>query len=225
MEDAIMNVLLGAIGSIFATIVLYILSLIYRVGYKKDFHFALEMAYSCVYQIENLRTYSNDYPLIIEQVDKLRECAFRMYRLLSPFSLIGRRKERKLIITLLSDIISVCEICKFTTIGYSGESEWEARLEKIQDYFFKYPYLRESNVSTVRVQLNIIQKLIDRTQINSAIKEGFGNLADEIPTDDLVVDCFIHCNSLKQQTKEIGIRNDCFTQKQLEKLLRKKVGK
>ena len=54
MDNILLNIALGAVGSIVATVVLYLCSYLYRIGYKEDFEFDLENAYIAVYQIENL---------------------------------------------------------------------------------------------------------------------------------------------------------------------------
>lgn len=104
MYNILLNIGLGAVGSIVATVVLYLCSYLYRIGYKEDFEFDLENAYIAVYQIENLHRFPNDYLLVMEQVDNLYRCAFSMYRTLSPLSLWRNRAAKKLIITLLHDI-------------------------------------------------------------------------------------------------------------------------
>lgn len=214
------NIILGAIGSLVATIILFLLSQLYKIGYKKDFEFSLEMAYTAIYQIENLHKYPNDYTLVISQIDCLYENAFKMYRYLSPLSLWAKPKSKKLIITLLNDIISACEVSKFTTVGFTGEDEWEARLKRIERIFYKYKYLDDYNCSTVRVQLDIIGNLIKKKSISDSIKDAFGRIANNIPLEDLVIDGFINVNSLKQEKHNIGLRNYCFVKKDLEKLFR-----
>lgn len=217
------NVILGAIGSIVATITLFLLSKLYNVGYKKDFKFLLEKSYNAIYQIENLCTYPDDYNLVIEQIDVLHQCAYDMYKCLSILALWGKCKSKKLIITLLNDIISVCELSKFTTVGFSGDDEREARLDRIKKYFYRYKYLEDSNCSTIRAELSIIKNLISKMTIEESIKDAFGNKAKSIPYEDLIVDGFICRNSLKQNKNDIGLRQYCFTEKQLDKILREKV--
>ena len=223
MHVDLKNILLGAVGSLVATLVLFLLSKLYKSGYKKDFEFSLEMAYTAVYQIENLHEYSEDYSLVISQIDCLYQNAFRMYRSLTPLSLWGKTYSKKLIITLLNDIIRVCEISKFTTVGFSGDDEWEARLGKIEKYFYKYKYLEDTNCSTVRVQLDIISNLIKKKSIDESIKEAFGIKHDDIPYEDLAIDGFINVNTFKCEENNIGLRKYCFTQAELKKLLRKKM--
>ena len=60
--------------------------------------------------------------------------------------MIWNRNARKMIITLLYDIIMVCERSKFMTIGLSGLDEKEARLNEIHKAFYKYAPLDENTL-------------------------------------------------------------------------------
>ena len=56
----ISNIILGAIGSILATIILYVCSILYKVGYKEDFKFNLNVARTATYQIQNQHYFPED---------------------------------------------------------------------------------------------------------------------------------------------------------------------
>lgn len=217
--DIINNILLGAAGSIVATIILYICSALYRIGYKDDVRFNIEAARIATYQIQNQHQFPEDYALVINQIDILHQYAYSIYRNMRPLSMIWHRNARKMIITLLYDIIMVCERSKFMTIGLSGLDEKEARLNEIHKAFYKYAPLDENNCSTVIVQLNIIENLLNGSTVKKSIKDAFGNMADTQPVEDLVCDGFINVNSLRQDG-DVGLRKKCFTQKKLEKILR-----
>lgn len=214
------NIFLGAAGSIVATIILYICSSLYRIGYKDDVRFNIETARVAVYQIQNQHSFPEDYALVIAQIDVLHQSAYNIYRSLRPLSMMWNVKSRKMIITLIYDIIHVCERSKYMTVGYSGLDEKDARLKKIHEAFYKYAPLEENNASTVIVQLNIIEKLFNGKSIDNSIKEALGFLADTQPIDDLICDGFIHLNSLKQNN-DTGLRKKCFTRKELENILRR----
>jgi len=217
--DILNNILLGAAGSIVASIILFCCSSLYKIGYKEDVRFNIEAARIATYQIENQHLYPEDYTLVINQIDVLHQSAFAMYRSLRPLSMIWKRRPRRFIITLLYDIIVVCERAKFVTVGYSGLDEKEARLKEIHQAFYKYGPLAEQNSSTVLVQLDIIENLLNGKNIKKSIKDSFGNMADTQPIEDLVCDGFININSFKQ-SGDTGLRKKCFTRRKLEKILR-----
>lgn len=213
------NIVLGAIGSILATAILYLCSILYRIGYKEDIRFNLDMARTAVYQIQNQHLFPEDYSLVINQIDVLYRCVFDIYRALHPLSLVGNRDAKKLMVTLLYDVISVCERAKFLTVGYSGLDEKEARLTEIHKCFYKYDPLEAQNCSTVIVQLDIIENIINGKTIEESIRDALGNLADQVPVEDLAIDGFINVNSFRQQ-RDMDMRRKCFTQREFEQLLR-----
>ena len=76
--DTFLNILLGAIGSIVATIILYICSALYQIGYRDDVRFNIEAARIATYQIQNQHAYPEDYALVIAQIDVLYQCAYNL---------------------------------------------------------------------------------------------------------------------------------------------------
>ena len=219
MDNILLNIALGAVGSIVASVVLYLCSYLYRIGYKEDFEFDLENAYIAVYQIENLHRFPNDYLLVMEQVDNLYRCAFSMYRTLVPLSLWRNRAAKKLIITLLHDIIRVCEHSKYTIIGYEGEREQEARLEKIHKYFYKSQKSDEEISSTVRLQLEIIKSLIKGKSIGNTLDE-ISQLYGKNWMNSQLDNGFIQINSFREKNS-VGIKRKCFAYSELEKELKR----
>ena len=222
--DILINIILGAAGSIVATIITYFCSVLYKIGYKDDVRFNIEMAQVAVYQIQNQHTFPEDYFLVISQIDVLLQSAYNIYRSLRPLSMLTQRKSRKLIITLLYDIIVVCEKAKFTTIGFSGLDEKEARLKEIHQAFYKYAPLDKANCSTVNLQLKIIENLFVGKNIRDSIDLSFGRMAEELPMEDLVCDGFIHHNSFRQKN-DIGLRRKCFSKEEMENILRRQYNK
>lgn len=167
------NIIIGIVGSIVTTIILFLCSKLYKIGYKEDFLFNLSMAKTAVYQINNQHTFPSDYDLVIAQIDVLYKCAFEMYKSIYPFSLLFKSKNKKIIMTLLYDIIRVCERSKFMTVGYNGESENEARLNEIHKCFYKCKSLEKNNYSTVLSQLDLLENLITGKNFIQSIKKQF----------------------------------------------------
>lgn len=218
MDNILLNIGLGAVGSIVATIILYLCSHLYRIGYKEDFEFNLENARMAVYQIQNHHGFPNDYLLVMEQVDNLCRCAFSMYKSLTPLSLWRNRSAKKLIITLLYDIIRVCEVSKCITVGYEGEREQEARLERIHKYFYKFKKFDEENISTVEIQLEIIQLLIKGKTIYATF-DKISRMYKINWFENLLDDGFIEINSFKTKDS-VGIKQKCFSYEELEERLK-----
>lgn len=82
--DIFTNIVLGAVGSIVATFILYLCSHLYKAGYKEDFIFYLDAAENSIFQIKSHHVYSQDYLLVINEIDKLKNSAYEMYKCLTP---------------------------------------------------------------------------------------------------------------------------------------------
>lgn len=223
METAI-NLLLGVMGSIIATFILYLCSYLYRFGYKEDFEFELENAFISVYQIENHHLFPDDYLFVMRQMDTLRRCSYNMYRSLKLLSLWKNRTSKKLIVTLLCDIINTCEKAEYITVGYDGKREQEARLKKIHRSFYRLKEFEANNISTIKIQLKIIELIIKGEPIYKAFDEIFELYGSECKQDffkseNLDISGLIAVNSFRTEN-DIGMRKRCLTYKELEEILK-----
>lgn len=216
LTEVLFNICLGAIGSILATAILFFLSRWYRFKYKEDIYFNLDLAETAVYQIQNMHLYPEDYTLVINQVDVLYQCIFNIYKSISPLSFFFKQKEKRLLMSLLYDIVRVCELSKYVTIGYDGLTEKEERLKKIHKYFYKCKCFDEFNGSTVKVQLDVIRNLTKGQSYIKALINAFKYNYDS--KDNLwndVKGSFIEINSFKcsdkYTIKSKGLTNKEFT--------------
>jgi hypothetical protein len=172
-EDVLINILLGAIGSIVATAILFFLSSLYRFRYKDSFLLHLSVAKTAVYQIANTHKYTSDYYLIMQQIDILHRSCISMAENLLPLALWYKPQNRKLIYLLLYDIIQNCERIKYTTVGYRGDTEIQARLQKLHYIFYKFDFdsAEYNNQDVVSVQLDTIEKLLNGKSFSSLVYE------------------------------------------------------
>ena len=100
--DIIMNIILGTIGSIVATAILFLASILYKNGYKDEIRFNLTAARTAIYQIQNQHLFPEDYALVISQIDILHRCAFCIFRNLYPLSLLRDRNAKICIFVVYS---------------------------------------------------------------------------------------------------------------------------
>ncbi|MBQ8445679.1 MAG: hypothetical protein IJX22_04775, partial [Opitutales bacterium] len=198
------TIALGVFSSILAAIILYGIQRFYKWGYKKDFKSHLDRAKAATWQIENLCGFPCDYGLVIGQVQELTKHVYGMYRSLYPLSLLPNRCwEKRLICTLLYDIRRVCNLSRFTTRGYDGEAEWEARLERLHKYFYKCEWFKEWNTSTVGIQLDLLEYLINVIPLKKALlKLSYVQVRDDKFWAEME-DTFIECGSFKEACADI----------------------
>lgn len=222
LVDLIFNrdMYIGIIGGFISAFILYILSRLYKPNYKTEFNFILKSARSNIYQIHNLSEFSEDYDLVVAQISELKENAFKMYKLLLPLALFGRFKEKKMIITLLYDIIRVCDVLRYITFGCENEKEEKrARIEKIRECFFRIDVFERRNRFLVEVQLNLIEKIINGKSLKKAFYKELKNFSKNEFFVKEIEEKFININSFKDRNDKEYIRKNCLTEKQYKKTI------
>lgn len=231
IDDVILNILLGAIGSIVATAILFVLSSLYRFRYKDSFLLNLNVAKTAVYQIANTHRYTSDYYLIMQQIDILHRSCISMAEAMQPLSLWYRPLNRKIIYTLLYDIIQNCERIKYTTVGYSGDQEIDARLKKLHNIFYKFDFDSQeyNNQNVISVQLETIEKLLNGKSFSVCVYEIERKYY--APTENVQIDFwenmriqFVDGLSFKPQSKKYvfsPVQNKGMSQKQYYDIVKK----
>lgn len=217
MNFVFTNIIIGAIGSILAAVILYILSQCYSFSSKKRVNYNNEMAFHHIYQIENHRSFFDDYSLIMQNVEKLHKCMFEIHFAIYPFTMLFRRTSKKIIQTLLFDIMRRCETVLYSTIGYTGEKEREERLYKLQRCFYNEESL-DNNCSLIRLQLSFISMLMQGKNFYRAFFEK--NCIAYNPKE---VSTMIDINSFnrKEPLLDCSIQENGLTFKEFEYLLKK----
>lgn len=195
MCDTVQNIVIGATGSIIATALIYILSKLYNFNSSKQRMYNLETALNCVYQIENMRNFTDNYDLIIHDLECIHRHVFEVHKSIYPLTMFFYHKKKRLIQTLLYDITRRCELCLFSTVGYDGPKEKQARLEQIQKYFYSAES-KNYNCSIVRFSLSLIKLLS-----NMSISKAFTN-KNMLPYSFADFDTLIEINSFKYTSKK-----------------------
>ena len=212
------NIIIGAIGSILATIILYFLSQCYSFNSKKHLEYYLETAFNYIYQIENHCSYRDDYDLIMHCTEELHKCIFEIHTNIYPFSMLFNPTRKKLIQTILFDIIRRCEIVLFSTVGYDDENEKLARLKILKKYFYTEDG-SEENCSSIRLSLSIVRLLLQGKNIRKAFSEK-----NNLPYDIKDFENIIEINSFRVKNHSVNkylIQRNGLTKKQYDKLIKK----
>lgn len=211
---------IGIIVGFISAFILYILSRLYKPNYKTEFNFILKSAMTNIYQIHILSEFSEDYDLIISQISELKENAFEMYKLLLPLAMFGRFKEKKMIITLLYDIINVCNVSRYLTFGCENEKEEKrVRIKKIREYFFRIDDFETKNCFLVDVQLNLMGDIINGKSLKKAFRNEFKNFSKNEFFIRKVEEKFININSFRDRNDKENVRKNCLTEKQYIKII------
>ena len=165
-----MNLTIGIFGSIAATIIIFFLGKFYNYNSKERIMYQIELALNYVHQIENHCRFPSDYEIVIHCAEKLHHCLFDIHQNIYPLSMPFRYTDKKFIRNMLYDSFRRCELAMFTTVGYDGYAEKEARLRKIENYFYD-SRVNDNNISVVRIHIELIKALIEKENITQAIIE------------------------------------------------------
>lgn len=202
--DFINDFFIGISSGIIASAILYYLSRFYQPDSLKNIKNKLELAQHYIYQIESSIEFPEDYEKVVHAFEKLYENLFQIYLCITPAFLMFRPINKKIMITLLYDMMCCCEASMFRTVGYSGEDEFKARLQKIKAYL----QLHFSSMSALQIELLICKELIKNPARN----------AFEYISNTYAITHFekmIDCNSFKQglffsEIREKGISKDKY---------------
>ena len=206
----LINIVIGAIGSIVATIVLFLLTKAYRFEYKDRISYSLDMANNYIWQIENHLTFPDDYNIVVHCAEKLHRCLFEIHENLYPLSMWRCKRGKRLVHTLLYDAIRRCEYIFFVTVGYNGNEEKEARIRKIEKRLYASAVSPENSI--VKLELDIIKELIERQRIQDALKT-----VSTVDFDEL-----IDINSFKNTGYNTVVQKSGLTRQEYVKIIENK---
>ena len=159
------------------------------------------MSFNYIYQIENHCFFAEDYDLIVHCVESLHKCMFKIHENIYIFPFLFFQSKKKFIQTMLYDITRRCELVMFSTVGYEGLQEKEARLLKLKKYFYTSES-EKNNCSVVRLLLSLLQNLFNGDSIYSVLSKT--NMLPYIVTD---IKNLIDINSFKSE-KERNKKNN-----------------
>lgn len=170
MNNNLLNLIIGALGSIIAAIILFILSLLYNVKSISEIFYNIEIALKYAAQIENFKNFPTDYELVMHSLECLHKHIFEIHKNIYPFTMLFNKRKKQFIQTLLYNISIRCEYSMFTAVGYRDEKEKEARLEKMKEHFCIVE-TDKHNCSIVSLSLSLIKQLFGGKNIDSVFTE------------------------------------------------------
>ena len=125
------NLGIGILSGVIASILLFLISKFYHPNNIKNIKNNLELAERYIWQIDAMVYFPDDYDRIIHAFEKLHDCLFQIYLCMAPSICLCKRKNKKIIYTLICDMMRCCEVSMLVTEGYSGDEEKEARIRNI----------------------------------------------------------------------------------------------
>ena len=215
---------IGVLSSIFATVVWYMLSQTWKIEDRKIIARELETAITCLHVIEAKIGYPEDYDRILLQTDRMYDSLNKAVDTIKLFTYRLDFDRKKMIITIIWDNIRLCERSKNTTIGYSGKEERIERSNNIRQLLEK-----KNNIDTdLLANLTALYIAKDLNNDKNFKDSALFWITDE--QDLKYIKCrildlpLIDNNSFKQGNEiKRETRYNCFTKKQYMDYLEKQL--
>lgn len=222
----IIEIFVGVLSSIIATVLLYYLKAVGLFEDRRQIRDELERIHRCLYEVWQKMEYNNiDYERILKKTDEVIESIFKIDCMIKKLTYRLDKNRMKMIITLLYELRRLCEKSSNITIGYSGQEEIIARVEKIKKYFCNgskdlYEHPKPLIMVELAIDLNQDKSLSD--SLNQFVRfrdmtslEKYNELRDDLFDANTFRYSNIIC-SLKDDQRE-----RCFTKEEYLKYIEK----
>lgn len=131
-QELILNLVIGALGSILASIIIALVLQTFEFGAKEKIRMRLAVVAEYAFMIRNRYCYVSDYYETVHCAEEIMRLIREITDHVKRFNLLGKKENRKIFFTLLYDMQRRCERICFQTVGYDGEQEIQARINRIQ---------------------------------------------------------------------------------------------
>lgn len=216
MNDVIENIILGATASIIASIVCALTSQAYRFSAKRKIDYCINNAILAFHSFENAIKY-NYYDLAIAQADVILTELNNINQNICWLTYFPTKK--RLFFSLMNNVSRFMSVVKNVEIGYDGETEKQARCERIQRYLND---VSNQNKSWILLDLDVMRNLNDTRLLRKALRKGFFDTT----TDDEFVQLYenlIETNSFDTGTyiNKYELRANGYTKERYVRKIKK----
>ena len=198
------NIGIGILSGVITTCLLFWLSKFYHPNNIKNIKNNLDLAERYIWQIEKMVHFPDDYNRVIHAFERLNDCLFQMYLCMAPSICFFRKKNRRIIYTLICDMMRCCEASMLVVEGCSEDEEKDARIRSIIAHL-RFQYETDPYSALQREHALIVALL------KHSVKKAFKEADRRFPQIDY--ENLIEINSFKQpiffsEIREKGISND-----------------
>lgn len=217
---------IGVLSSISATIIWYILSQLWKYEDRKIIDRELETALTSLHEIEQKTEYADDYNRILQQTDRMYDCLNRIFDTVKLFTYKLDFDRKKMILTIIWDNIRLCICSKNYIGGYSGTDEIIERARNIRK-MIRDRNNNETDLSMNLTSLYIAKDLNRGLSLQESAARWLSPDSDlEHLTKILIGDTMIDVNSFNQGNEtKTDIRYYCFSKNQYINYIKKQMNK
>lgn len=195
------TILWGIASSITASIILVVVSQLWSWNAKSNIKNCVKKSKELFYTVELRLDYVDDYNEIMQILRNAQEYLVLAFEHFRFFTYISSRSQRRVMFTLIYDLLRVCERSGNITVGYSDSVETTARLKKIAK-MFNAPELQKWRQSLVMVKCDLLIALLNNPNWKSLWTVLNDNIDDFSGENIDFVLSFIDANSYKTDDKE-----------------------
>lgn len=212
------TILFGVLSSLFASIIFVVVSQLWNWNAKSDIKNYVNRSKELFYAAELRFSYDNDYSdimLILRDAQKYLVSAYEHFRF---FTYFWSPKQRRVMYTLIYDLLRVCERASFITVGHTGSTEAEARLREIEK-MFEAPDPQKWRCSLVSLKCDLLIALLNKPNWKSLWLVLNDNIEGLVSKDVDYITSFVDANSYKANDKE-PIKSKGITRKEFASIFR-----
>ncbi|NLZ96559.1 MAG: hypothetical protein GX926_00975 [Candidatus Magasanikbacteria bacterium] len=214
------TIIFGAISSLIATIIWVVVINLYEFSASKKITFLLQECDSSTRLLLNSIRYIH-YSVALTQVEKLMSLYLQIYSYLKPINFSS--KKRKLIKSIMFNMIRVLNIFKNLDVGYEGDRELEARCKSYNiKYLYEIKTGENSEESFLLISISFLQELTNRFGINKAILRSLQYFDRTNVFHKNILDSLIEVNSFSEGfSLNYFMNKEGLTENEYEKLTKK----
>ena len=217
-----MEILIGVLSSLIATIIWFACFQLYDINDRKKIDAELKIVMFSINKIDSCLRY-DEYDILISEIDKVIDGIIRINGNIKRLTYLPKKK--RLICTLCSSLILLCENIKNTEIGYKGEQEIKQRCEVIRNNLDNL----KTSFNDESILYNTVNLLMQLNQVFSVTKSIYRVFSPEIKknmsqTENEMLYGIIYPNAFKQVLdSKYDMRYNAFTREKYEKYIKRKI--
>lgn len=228
-----MGLIIGALGSLVATVIWWILSQLYSFDTRKRIAIQIILLRNDNYDYQKFLEYK-DYDLALRQAQRMLEEIGEFYSLIRKFTYTPTK--RKLVNTLLNNLYIFISRFQMYYEGHNKTVEKEACCEKAMHELYTVGYVPQSNgkwddphnfqsVSKITIELLSVLNYETKKSVKKILAtEFFFNDNVDIDTRKKYLKDLVNHNSFrkahsKSTAKQFDITDDIFSKEEYEKLI------
>lgn len=212
-----MDILIGVIASLVATIIWVIFTQLYDFNSRKNIDFLLALLYDCADNFDSAIEASNN-DIAEMQADKIIQYCKEIFESIKFFT-YGRKK-KKLIYTLLYNLYYTVTYYKRLWIGYDGEQEKEAKLQKFKHKYYYKVNIYEKNDdyvdrrSFLLVSVCVLQELNRNISVKESLLNNMYIGSFNTNIKQTYLELISYQNYKTKYTHKYSIQKNCFTKEE-----------